>query len=112
MKDTILKKFFELKAKQLFLKLQIKIYYRPAYLSDQMFEMETYLTAQGRLDKLEEGELKDFVLANQEMLKSCNLQEEANNYKVSIERQKEIAKETIGRETTIEELLEVGKMRY
>jgi len=47
------------------------------------------------------------------MLKSCNLQEEANNYKVSIERQKEIAKETIGRETTIEELLsEVGKMRY
>jgi hypothetical protein len=100
-------KFFELKAKQLICKVWLAINQKPGYTNDEVGLMMKVLEVQHKLEDVE-AEMFELLKANETFFMNADLQELANQqeFKVSLDKQKEYSKELLGYETTIEDLLE------
>lgn len=106
-KEEIVKKFFDMKAKQMMLKLYNMAYQKIGYTQNDFGDLIEFAKSQSDLETVEE-EMWEFVKENLEVMESVDLEEESKKAenKVSIQRQKEISKEFFGKELTIEDLAE------
>lgn len=106
-KEEIIKEFFDMKAKQMMLKLYNMIHQKFGYTQNDLGDLIEFAKSQSDLEKVEEEMLK-FITENIDAMNTIDLEEESKKAenKVSIQRQKEIAKEFFGRELTIDDLVE------
>ena len=106
-KEEIVKEFFDMKGKQMMLKLYNVIHQKIGYTQNDLGDLIEFAKSQSDLEKVED-EMWKFVKENLAILESVDLEEESKKAenKVSIQRQKEIAKEFFGKELTIEDLAE------
>ena len=103
----LVKQFFELKAKQLICKVWIILNQKPGYVNDEVGLMMRVMEVQSKLETVESNML-DLLKANETFFMNSNLEELSHQqeFKVSLDKQKEFSKELLGYETTIEDLLE------
>ena len=102
--------FFEKKYQHLVLKVKVKQNHQIAYSGDDMGKMMEFVKYQDQLEEFEKN-LVEFIEANEEHLAMDELQKLAGleEYKVTSERQKELSKELINKEYTVDELVELVK---
>jgi hypothetical protein len=103
----LVKKFFELKAKQLICKVWLMINQKPGYTNDEVGLMMKVLEVQHKLEDVE-SEIFELLKANETFFMNSDLNElsKEQEFKVSFDKQKEFSKELLGYETTIEDLIE------
>lgn len=96
MKDKVLKEFFELKAQQMIYTIYLRKNHKIAYTSCETDIMFKNIDIQTKYEAVVE-KIIDLTSneENQKILRAVDLQEEAKNYKVSAERQKELTGFTI-----------------
>ena len=105
-RNELLDKFFELKCKQMLCKLWLMAFAKPGYVGmDEMGLLQKHMEVQAKLDSVEE-EMLNLLKANETFFMSTDLNAYCQEYKISLDKQKELAKEVLGREYTIEELME------
>lgn len=113
-RNETLDKFFEYKCKQMLLKLWMAAYAKPGYTSDEVDLCLKHASVQTKLGDLEE-EMMKFLVDNKDEFTGKYTQDDLNaycqEYKVSQERQRELAKELLDAEFTVEELLEKADSR-
>ena len=108
-RNELLDKFFELKCKQMLCKLWLMAFAKPGYVNDEIGLCMKHMEVQSKLENLEDEMMKFLVTNRDELLNKYSkedLDAYCQEYKISLERQKELAKEVLGKEWTIEELLE------
>lgn len=110
-RNELLDKFFEMKAKQMLLKCWLMAFAKPGYVNDEIDLCMKHMEVQAKLDSVEEEMLK-LLQANETFFMSADLEGYCQEYKVSMERQKELSKELFGREYTIEDLVDKIDKRY
>lgn len=108
--NKIAVEFFEKKFQQLVLKVKVKQNHQIAYLGDDMDKMMEFVKYQDQLEEFEKN-FVEFIEANEEHLDMEELHKlaELKEYKVTSERQKELSKELINKEYTVDELLDLVK---
>ena len=108
-RNKTLDQFFELKCKQMLLKLWLMAFAKPGYVSDELGLLERHMEVEAKRESVDD-ELMKFLTEHKKEFEEDFTMEDLNNYcqeyKVSIERQKEISKELLGKEYSIEELIE------
>lgn len=104
---TVVKEFFDLKAKQLICQVWIALNQKPGYVADEIGLMTKVLEVQSKQDRVE-SEILELVKANAEFIRNADLPALSREpeFKVSITRQRELSKDLIGSEATVEEMLE------
>ena len=106
-KNEFLDKVFELKCKQLLCKLWLAAFAKPGYVGvEEMGLLTKHMQVQSKLEDVEK-ELVDFVTANQEEVDKydeATVKSYSEQHKITLDRQKELAKEVLGKEWTVEEL--------
>lgn len=108
----MLKEFFDLKAQQLMLQIYTRLNQKMGYTQNEIDELSKFLKSKSDLEELESN-MVDFITKNLELLNSLDLEEESKKpeYKVSLDRQREIGKKYFGKELTIEDLLKEVESR-
>lgn len=108
----MLKEFFDLKAQQLMLQIYTRLNQKLGYTQNEIDELSKFLKSKSDLEELESN-MVDFITKNLELLNSLDLEEESKKpeYKVSLDRQREIGKKYFGKELTIEDLLKEVESR-
>lgn len=113
-RNELLDKFFEYKCKQMLLKLWLLAFARPGYVGSEFGLCMKHMEVQAELESVEE-EMMKFLITNKDELLAKYTQDDlkayGQEYKISMERQKELSKEALGREYTIEELMEKAEER-
>ena len=104
-RNELLDKFFELKCKQMLCKLWLMAFAKPGYVNDEIGLCMKHMEVQAKLDSVEE-EMLNLLKANESFFMSADLEGYCKEYKVSVERQKELSKELFNKEWTIEDLME------
>ena len=104
-RNELLDKFFEMKAKQMLLKCWLMAFAKPGYVNDEIDLCMKHMEIQAKLESVEEEMLK-LLQANETFFRSADLEGYCQEYKVSMDRQKELSKELLGREYTIEDLVD------
>ena len=104
----IFNKYADYQTKQMILKLYIVGNKQIAYMGTQADKMFNVLKAEGKLNNLED-EFDTFIKDNFDLLNSLRTNEELKKEvekecKISVEKQREIAFELIGKRKSIEEL--------
>ena len=106
-KNELLDKALELKCKQLLCKLWLAAFAKPGYVGvEEMGLLTKHMQVQSKLEDVEK-ELYDLWDANQkefEKYDEATIASYCKQHKTTLEKQKELAKEVLGKEWTIEEL--------
>lgn len=108
--NKIAVEFFEKKYQHFVLKVKVKQNHQIAYSGDDMYKMMEFVKYQDQLEEFEKN-FVEFIEANEEHLDMEELHKlaELEEYKVTSERQKELSKELINKEYTVDELIELVK---
>lgn len=103
--DKIIKEFFVRKAKQLILTLDKQKDFQIGYMGDQNDKLIRYIEATQRLEAYEQVELVPFIGENRDLLIGLDMKKLSYDpkYAITLEEQKALSKELIGREITFEE---------
>lgn len=109
-RNELLDKFFEMKCKQMLLKLWLMAFAKPGYVGSEVGLCMKHMEVQSKLDNVEDEMLK-LLQANETFFRSADLDGYCQEYKISMDRQKEISKEILDREYTIEDLIEKVERR-
>jgi hypothetical protein len=113
-RNEMLDKFFEYKCKQTLLKLWMAAFAKPGYTSDEVDLCLKHASVQSKLGDLEE-EMMKFLVTNRDELLTKYTQDDlkayCQEYKVSMERQRELSVEVLGKGYTVEELIEKAEAR-
>ena len=109
-RNELLDKFFEMKCKQMLLKLWLMAFAKPGYVGSEVGLCMKHMEVQSKLDNVEDEMLK-LLQANETFFRGADLDGYCQEYKISIDRQKEISKEILDREYTIEDLIEKVERR-
>lgn len=109
-RNELLDKFFELKCKQILLKLWLGAFAKPGYVGSEVGLCMKHLEVQAKLDSVEE-EILELLQSNETFFMSADLDGYCQEYKISMDRQKELSKELLDKEYTVEELMEKAGMR-
>ena len=109
-RNETLDKFFEMKCKQMLLKLWLLAFARPGYVGSEVGLCMKHMEVQAKLDNVEEEMLK-LLMANETLFKNTDLDGYCQEHKISMDKQKELAKEVLDKEYTIEELMEKVERR-
>lgn len=109
-RNELLDKFFELKCKQMLLKLWLMAFAKPGYVSDEVGLCMKHMEVQAKLESVED-EMLELLKANETFFQSADLNAYCQERKISMDRQKELSKEVLDREYTIEELMEKAERR-
>ena len=104
-RNELLDKFFELKCKQMLCKLWLAAFAKPGYVGSEVGLCMKHMEVQAKLDSIED-EMLNLLKANETLFVNTDLNAYCQEYKISLDKQKELAKEVLGREYTIEELME------
>ena len=104
-RNELLDKFFELKCKQMLCKLWLAAFAKPGYVGSEVGLCMKHMEVQAKLDSVED-EMLNLLKANETFFMNADLNAYCQEYKISLDKQKELAKEVLGREYTIEELME------
>ena len=104
-RSELLDRFFEMKCKQTLLKLWLAAFAKPGYVGSEAGLCMEHAKAQAKLESVE-GEMLESLKANEAFFRSADLEGYCREYKISMDRQKEISKEILGREYTVEDLLD------
>lgn len=102
----VYKKFFELKAKQMIAQLYLALRQQLGYTQDQVDLMMKVMKVKDKLDTVEK-EMYELIMANQEYFEKPEDVQAASadpEYKVSVEKQRELAEEMVGMKLSLEEL--------
>ena len=103
-RNELLDKFFEMKCKQMLLKLWLMAFAKPGYVGSEVGLCMEHMNVQAKLDNVEE-EMLELLKANETFFRSADLEGYCQEYKVSMDKQKELSKEVLGREYTVEDLM-------
>ena len=103
-RNELLDKFFEMKCKQMLLKLWLMAFAKPGYVGGEVGLCMKHMEVQAKLDSVEE-EMLELLKANETFFMTADLDGYCQEYKVSTEKQKELAKEVLDKEYTVEELV-------
>lgn len=104
-RNELLDKFFELKCKQMLLKFWLMAFAKPGYVGIEEFGLcEEHIKVQLKLENVEE-EMLELLKANETFFMSADLDGYCQEYKISMDRQRELSKELLNREYTIEDLV-------
>ena len=109
-RNELLDKFFEMKCKQMLLKLWLMAFAKPGYVGSEVGLCMKHMEVQSKLDNVEDEMLK-LLQANETFFRGADLDGYCQEYKISMDRQKEISKEILDREYTIEDLIEKVERR-
>ena len=109
-RNELLDKFFELKCKQMLLKLWLMAFAKPGYIGSEVGLCMKHMEVQAKLDSVEE-EMLELLKANETFFRSADLEGYCQEYKVSMDKQKELSKEVLDREYTVEDLMEKVERR-
>ena len=109
-RNELLDRFFELKCKQMLLKLWLTAFAKPGYVGSEAGLCMEHMSVQAKLENIEE-EMLELLKANEAFFRSADLEGYCREYKISMDRQKEISKEILGREYTVEDLFEKAERR-
>jgi hypothetical protein len=109
-RNELLDKFFEMKCKQMLLKLWLMAFAKPGYVGSEVGLCMKHMEVQSKLDDVEDEMLK-LLQANETFFRGADLDGYCQEYKISMDRQKEISKEILDREYTIEDLIEKVERR-
>lgn len=109
-RNELLDKFFELKCKQILLKLWLGAFAKPGYVGSEVGLCMKHMDVQAKLDSVEE-EILELLQANETFFMNADLDGYCQEYKISMDRQKELSKELLDKEYTVEELMEKAGMR-
>ena len=113
-RNELLDKFFEYKCKQMLLKLWMAAFAKTGYTSDEVDLCLKHASVQSKLGDLEE-EMMKFLVTNRDELLAKYTKDDLDAYcqehKVSMERQRELSVEALGKGYTIEELIEKAEAR-
>lgn len=104
-RNELLDKFFEMKCKQNLLKLWLMAFAKPAYLGSEVDLCMKDMDIRAKLDKVE-NEMLELLLANETFFRNADMNGYCEEYKISMDKQKELSKEVLGKEYTVEELAE------
>ena len=104
-RNELLDKFFELKCKQMLCKLWLAAFAKPGYVGSEVGLCMKHMEVQAKLDSIED-EMLNLLKANETFFMNADLNAYCQEYKISLDKQKELAKEVLSREYTIEELME------
>lgn len=104
-RNELLDKFFEMKCKQMLLKLWLMAFAKPGYVGSEVGLCMKHMEVQSELDDVEEEMLK-LLQANETFFRGADLDGYCQEYKISMDKQKELSKELLDREYTIEDLIE------
>ena len=101
----VYKKFFELKTKQMIAQLYLALRQQPGYTQDPVALMVKVMKVKDRLDTVEK-EMYELIMANQEYFEKEDVQAASADpeYRISVEKQRELAEEMVGRKLSLEEL--------
>jgi hypothetical protein len=107
-------KFFELKCKQLLCRLWLMAFAKPGYVNDEFGLCMKHMEVQAKQEAINDELIKLLTehKSDFENTEMKDLEAYGKEYKVSMEKQKEFAKELLGQEWTIEELMEKVEKRY
>ena len=109
-KNELMDKFFELKCKQMLCKLWLMAFAKPGYVNDEVGLCMKHMEVQSKLESVEE-EMLNLLKANESFFMSADLNGYCQEHKVSMDRQRELSKELLGKEWAIEELMEKVEQR-
>ena len=109
-RNELLDKFFEMKCKQMLLKLWLMAFAKPGYVGSEVGLCMKHMEVQSKLDNVEEEMLK-LLQANEIFFRGADLDGYCQEYKISMDKQKELSKELLDREYTIEDLIEKVERR-
>lgn len=109
-RNELLDRFFEMKCKQMLLRLWLMAFARQGYVGSEVGLCMKHMEVQAKLDNVEEEMLK-LLQANETLFRSVDLDGYCQEHKISMDRQKELSKELLDREYTIEELMEKAERR-
>jgi len=109
-RNELLDKFFEMKCKQMLLKLWLMAFAKPGYVGSEVGLCMKHMEVQSKLDNVEDEMLK-LLQANETFFRGADLDGYCQEYKISMDRQKEISKEILDREYTIEDLMDKVERR-
>lgn len=94
-RNELLDKFFEMKAKQMLLKCWLMAFAKPGYVGSEELDLcMKHMEVQSKLDSVEE-EMLELLKANETLFKNADLNGYCQEYKVSMDRQKELSKELL-----------------
>ena len=105
-RNELLDKFLEMKCKQMLLKLWLMAFAKPGYVGSEIDLCMKHMDVQAKLDSIEE-EMLELLQANETFFRGADLEGYCQEYKISTDKQKEISKEILGREYTVEDLVEL-----
>lgn len=103
-------KFFELKCKQNLLKLWLIAFTKPDYLESKDRLCMNRITIIAKLINVQD-EMLELLKANEIFFRSTDLDGYCQEHKISMDKQRELSKEVIGQEYTLEELMEKVERR-
>lgn len=109
-RNETLDKFFEMKCKQMLLKLWLAAFAKPGYVGSEVGLCMERMEVQAKLESVEE-EMLELLKANEAFFRSADLEGYCREYKISVERQRELSKEVLGREYAVEDLVEEVERR-
>lgn len=109
-RNELLDKFFEMKCKQMLLKLWLMAFAKPGYVGGEISLCMKHMDVQAKLDNVEE-EMLNLLQANETFFRGADLDGYCQEYKISMDKQKELSKELLEREYTIEDLIEKVERR-
>lgn len=109
-RNELLDKFFEMKCKQMLLKLWLMAFAKPGYVGSEVGLCMKHMDVQAKLDNVEE-EMLALLQANETFFRGADLDGYCQEYKISMDKQKELSKEVLDREYTIEDLMEKVERR-
>ena len=113
-RNKVFDKFFELKCKQMLCKLWLMAFAKPGYINDEIGLCMKHMEVQAKLENVND-ELMKLLTENKsefENVEMKDLEQYGQEYRVTLERQKELSKELFDKEWTIEELMEKVEKRY
>lgn len=114
-RNKTLDEFFEIKCKQMLVRLWLMAFAKPGYVSDELGLLERHMQVEAKRQEVND-ELVKFLTEHKKEFEDDYTMDDLNKYcqeyKVSIERQKEISKELLGKEYSIEELMEKIDKRW
>ena len=109
-RNELLDKFFEMKCKQMLLKLWLMAFAKPGYVGSEVGLCMKHMEVQAKLDSVED-EMLELLKANEAFFMKADLDGYCQEHKISMDKQKELSKEVLDREYTIEDLMDKVERR-
>ena len=108
-RNELLDRFLELKCKQVLLRLWLAAFAKPGYTESEVGLCMSHMEAQAKLEGVEE-EMFKLIKENEAFFMGADINGYCMEHKVSMGRQRELSKEVLGKEYTVEDLADkVGR---